>query len=174
MALDGKLLAQARKQLDDIRHHNEDKQSTRQREIYGKLPAVRQIDLQLQLQMRELASIALSGKKTVKEDVTRLEGENLRLQARRRELLMAAGYPADYTDDRFNCPDCNDTGYVSGKMCRCLKRLYNAQVTKKLSNLLKGDESFAKFQRRSRHERRRTPGVHGDRVEHLQGLRRAL
>ena len=40
MALDGKLLAQARKKLDDIRHHNEETQAARQREIYARLPAV--------------------------------------------------------------------------------------------------------------------------------------
>ena len=48
MALDGKLLAQARKKLEDIRRHNEDTQSARQREIYARLPAVRNIDLRLQ------------------------------------------------------------------------------------------------------------------------------
>lgn len=144
MALDGKLLAQARKKLEDIRRHNEDTQSARQREIYAKLPTVRNIDLRLQNQMRELASIAM--RRGAQAELKALEEENLALQARRRELLIAAGYPADYTDDIYDCPDCQDKGYrTDGRMCGCLKRLYNAEVTRDLSGLLKGDERFSMF-----------------------------
>ena len=83
MALDGKLLMQARRQLDDIRHRNEDIQSARQREIYEKLPAVRQIDLRLQAQMRELPAVALRRDKGAGEALQALEAENLRLQRER-------------------------------------------------------------------------------------------
>jgi DNA replication protein DnaC len=39
-----------------------------------------------------------------------------------------------------------DKGYrMDGRMCACQKRLYNAEVTRDLSGLLKGDEDFAKF-----------------------------
>ena len=146
MALDGKLLAQARKKLDDIRHHNEETQAARQREVYARLPAVRNIDLRMQNQMRELSSIALRRGSEAKAELARLEEENLSLQERRKELLMAAGYPPNYTDDLYDCPDCMDKGYrMDGRMCACLKRLYNAEVTRDLSGLLKGDEDFAKF-----------------------------
>ena len=146
MALDGKLLAQARKKLDDIRHHNEETQAARQREIYARLPAVRNIDLRMQNQMRELASIALRRDSDAKAALERLEEENLTLQSRRKELLVAAGYPENYTDDLYDCPDCMDKGYrMDGRMCACLKRLYNAEVTRDLSGLLKGDEHFGMF-----------------------------
>ena len=146
MALDGKLLAQARKKLDDIRHHNEETQASRQREIYARLPAVRNIDLRMQNQMRELSSIALRRDADAKAALQRLEEENLALQERRKELLVAAGYAPNYTDDLYDCPDCMDKGYrMDGRMCACLKRLYNAEVTRDLSGLLQGDEHFGKF-----------------------------
>ena len=146
MALDGKLLAQARKKLEDIRRHNEETQSARQREIYARLPQIRSIDLRMQNQMRELASIALRRDGAAKQALKALEEENLALQARRAELLAAAGYPETYTDDIYSCPDCRDRGYFpDGRMCACLKRLYNAEVTNDLSGLLKGDEHFGKF-----------------------------
>lgn len=146
MALDGKLLAQARKKLEEIRRHNEETQSARQREIYARLPQVRSIDLRLQNQMRELASIALRRDAEAKRTLKALEEENLVLQARRAEILAAAGYPETYTDEIYSCPDCGDKGYFSdGRMCACLKRLYNAEVTNDLSGLLKGDEHFGKF-----------------------------
>lgn len=146
MALDGKLLAQARKKLETIRRHNEDIQSDRQREVYAKLPAVRNIDLRLQNQMRELASIAMRKDEGAKDALKALEEENLMLQARRGELLVAAGYPEDYTADLYSCPLCEDKGYlIDGRMCSCLKKLYNAEVTNDLSGLLKGDEQFDRF-----------------------------
>lgn len=146
MALDGKLLAQARKKLETIRRHNEDTQSNRQREVYAKLPAVRNIDLRLQNQMRELASIAMRKDEGAKDALNALEEENLMLQARRGELLVAAGYPEDYTADLYSCPLCEDKGYLmDGRMCSCLKKLYNAEVTQDLSGLLKGDEQFDRF-----------------------------
>ena len=144
MALDGKLLAQARKKLESIRHNNEDTQSARQREIYTRLPAVRTIDLRLQTQMLELASIAM--RRDAQSRIKELEAENLALQERRRQLLAQAGYPADYTDDIYDCPVCLDKGYLrDGRMCACLRRLYNAEVTRDLSGLLKGDEHFGQF-----------------------------
>lgn len=146
MALDGKLLAQARKKLEDIRRQNEDTQSARQREIYARLPAVRSIDLRLQNQMRELASIAMRRDPEAKQALKDLEADNLALQARRRELLTMAGYPEAYMDDIYQCPHCQDKGYtMDGRMCACLKRLYNAEVTSDLSGLLKGDEQFGAF-----------------------------
>ena len=57
--MDGKLLAAARKQLDTIRHRNEDQQSARQREIYEKFPRILQIDQTLHGQMRQLGSLVL-------------------------------------------------------------------------------------------------------------------
>lgn len=146
MALDGKLLALARKQLEDIRHHNEDIQAARRQEVYARLPRVRQIDLTLRGQMRDLAKLTLHGGRAITEDLPALEADNLRLQQERRTLLLSAGYPADYTDDIYACPDCRDTGYTDGKLCGCLRRLYNAQVTKHLSKLLRGDERFSKFE----------------------------
>lgn len=145
MSLDGKLLMQARRQLDDIRHRNEERQSARQREVYARLPAVRQIDLRLQAQMRELASLALRRDKDAPAALAALEEENLRLQRQRRELLRSAGYPEDYTADHYDCPRCGDTGYVDGRMCDCLRRLYNREVTRDLSKLLRGDERFERF-----------------------------
>lgn len=60
--------------------------------------------------------------------------------------MVENGYEMTYLDDIFSCPVCRDTGYVGGKMCSCLKALYNAELTRELSALLKNnDECFEKF-----------------------------
>lgn len=145
MALDGKLLAQARKELEYIRQQNEALQAHRLAEIYAHIPDVQEIDTSLRRQMVQLSRITLARGKTMAEDLAVLEAENLRFQKKRRELLKTSGYPEDYTNEIFTCPHCRDTGYVNGAMCQCLQRLYNAQVTAALSGLLRGDERFEQF-----------------------------
>ena len=39
----------------------------------------------------------------------------------RAELLLANGYPADYSDVKYECTKCGDTGFVDNKMCSCMK-----------------------------------------------------
>ena len=44
-----------------------------------------------------------------------------KVAADKRELLIAAGYPIDYMDLHYECPICQDTGYVDGKKCTCFQ-----------------------------------------------------
>lgn len=57
-------------------------------------------------------------------DITPIKERNKKLQARRRELIVGLGYPADYTDLKYTCKACSDTGFIDGtKTCNCLKEL---------------------------------------------------
>lgn len=67
-------------------------------------------------------------------------------KARRDALLTAAGYPTNYTDPRFDCPLCSDTGYVDGYMCRCMKkRLIMAGYESSGLSRLMESETFESF-----------------------------
>ncbi len=46
--------------------------------------------------------------------------ENLRRE--KTKVLVEAGFPADYLEPRFECPDCNDTGYIGFEKCHCFKQ----------------------------------------------------
>jgi DNA replication protein DnaC len=41
---------------------------------------------------------------------------------RRSALLTDAGFPADYLDPIYTCPDCHDTGYCDGRKCHCFRQ----------------------------------------------------
>lgn len=36
--------------------------------------------------------------------------------------MISAGFPADYLEPVYDCPDCKDTGYKNGEKCRCFKQ----------------------------------------------------
>ena len=57
-------------------------------------------------------------------DIAPIKERNKQLQRRRREIIVSLGYPEDYTDVKYSCTDCSDSGYIDGvKTCHCLKEL---------------------------------------------------
>lgn len=40
-------------------------------------------------------------------------------RAKKEALLHAHGFPADYFDPVYTCPDCKDTGYIGFERCHC-------------------------------------------------------
>ena len=146
MAYDGKILARARAVLEKQRVGNEELQRSRTEAVYARVPAIREIDVQLRAQMAELVRLTLSRSPDRAESLRDLEKANLELQMRRAEMLVEHGYPIGYLDEIVSCPKCKDRGQVDGVVCDCLKRLYNRELTKELGTLLQtGDESFERF-----------------------------
>ena len=55
-------------------------------------------------------------------DLTPIRERNAELIRRRGELLRGLGYPEDYTEPKFTCAECSDTGFIGTRMCHCLKQ----------------------------------------------------
>ncbi len=94
----------------------------RRQEIYARIPEIRQIDALLGGTGREIMGIITSGKDGTQEKIAILKERNSKLLAQRGELLCQKGYPEDYSDIRYECDKCADSGYSDGKMCECMKR----------------------------------------------------
>ena len=143
MSYDGTILARARDRLDGVREQNAREHETRVMRAYAAKPELRAIDAALRAQMTELVRLTLSGET---EKIEALREESLALQRRRGELLRQLGHGEDWLDEIVSCGKCRDSGVYQGGVCECLKRLYNAEVTRELGVLLQnGDESFEKF-----------------------------
>lgn len=56
-------------------------------------------------------------------DITPIRERNKELQQKRRAALVSLGYPEDYTEVKYTCAECSDTGSVGTKVCRCLKEI---------------------------------------------------
>lgn len=44
------------------------------------------------------------------------------LKAKKQSFLLEKGYPADYLEPVYDCPVCQDTGYIGQKKCRCFEK----------------------------------------------------
>lgn len=94
----------------------------RKEEIHQKIPAIRELDEAISRIGLNFFTAASEGTEHLEEKFAALKAENLELRRIRGELLKANGYPADYTQIRYECPQCRDSGYCGMEMCSCLKK----------------------------------------------------
>ena len=92
----------------------------RARELRVAIPEVAKIDKELSLTGLEIFSASLSGG-DIASKIAEIREKNKALQEKRAELLEANGYPADYSDVKYDCEKCGDTGFIENKMCSCMK-----------------------------------------------------
>lgn len=91
------------------------------KQIHAKLPEIAEIDRRLSRVGVELMGIALGGGADMEKRLMAKREETEALNKKRGELLAAAGFPADYTDVKYECDKCADSGYVGIKMCECMR-----------------------------------------------------
>ncbi len=142
--MDGRLLGLARKEKEKLFNYALAENERRHRVAYAKEPRLAELDRQIAALMSEAVAAVLGGGGRPMAEVER---ESLELQRQRAELLVENGWPIEWLDGAWDCPKCRDSGYVEGRMCDCLKVLYEQEKAKDLSALLKlGEESFGSFE----------------------------
>ncbi len=119
-------MALTKTQYDAIRRRYEDKQSRnmrllnqRRQQIYALLPEYEQLDAAVGSTSLAHARLLLEGNE---EALDGLRQELAQNAARRRALLTQAGYPQDYLEPLYDCPDCRDTGYIGSEKCHCFRQ----------------------------------------------------
>lgn len=146
MAIEKRILAAARRELERERAARQDELEARRAEVYAKVPRVRQIDRQLSSTAAAVLRAALESGGDPEQAVARIRESNLALQAERAALLSQNGFAADYLADRPACPECGDSGYVGSALCGCMKERCARLLKEELSAVLPiGDQNFSKF-----------------------------
>jgi len=56
-------------------------------------------------------------------DIDKIRKRNLFLGEERRKALVELGLPEDYTEVKYTCELCADSGFVDTRMCRCFKEM---------------------------------------------------
>jgi len=119
-------VALTKAQYDTIKRSYEEKQNhnmrllmQRRAQVYAKLPEYRELDTSVGGTCVAHARLLLDGDQAALDE---LKQELARKAARRRELLSQAGYPPDYLEPFYDCPDCQDTGYIGSEKCHCFRQ----------------------------------------------------
>ena len=122
-------------------------QKIRKEEVYRKIPEIKTID-------QEIFEIGLNMSKAIIEnpDNYKAELEDIRKQMQEFQmekaiLLTENNIPADYMDIKYECNNCEDTGYLSnGDKCNCLIQnlIYKAYEMSNIKNVLE-KENFDTF-----------------------------
>ena len=110
-----------------------------------RIPRIAEINRELRRTSARAMRIAFTSNNTDAE-IGRLREHNEALQAEKKRLMCAAGYPADYLTMKPNCPRCGDSGYVENTLCSCVKQKAAQKQKQELSSLLPIDkETFTTF-----------------------------
>ena len=114
----------------------------RKEELYREINGLRELDQRLSGFGLRIMQTAIAQGNTG-EGIAKLREENEKITAARAELLRIHGFPADYSDPKYECTKCNDTGYVGIKMCSCMhaaanQKNYTDDLKTKIEKMMTG------------------------------------
>lgn len=112
---------------EKLRDRNERHRQERLREVYSKLPEIKEIDFNIRSLGFEAAKSGLLSGDEKASEVAKNELEALK--AMKESILLSNGYNRDFLEERYHCKYCKDQGTLdNGDRCSC----YNRQLTRYL------------------------------------------
>ena len=85
---------------------------------YNKIPRLEEID-------QEIASLSVQKARNLLGEADtdlNLKDAIEALSEERAALLLMHGFPEDYLQMHYDCPQCKDSGYIDGQKCSCFKK----------------------------------------------------
>ncbi|MCR4588247.1 MAG: ATP-binding protein [Lachnospiraceae bacterium] len=118
-------MALTNRQFDELIHEYELKRLARTRliadrtkEVYAKVDGYKELEDTLASLGPSYTRRMLDGDSSAMEE---LHAQIADIKDMKQHLLEGAGYPADYLDPPYECPDCQDTGFIGNEKCHCLR-----------------------------------------------------
>lgn len=139
MAYSQEVYTKATEILDRRREKANMEAQARFDEISEKIPELEEIQ-------RELSKIGLNISKVFlyssdkQADIEKLMEESLKLQEKKKKLLIENGYDEDALAVRYTCDACRDTGFIGSRRCKCHKELLKEIERENLSKIAPIDE----------------------------------
>lgn len=134
-------------EYDKKRRLAEENANNAKQDLYNEFPKLAEID-------KKINSLAFSTMKEIaqnnnKELVSKLNDEINRLKAEKNAILNSIGDRAKNIHPKYECPHCQDTGYITKdmktQMCNCLKqKIYDIEYNKSNMNSLE-KQNFENF-----------------------------
>ena len=137
-------------QYDEIMRTYEKRQLDRQQLIDERKKELARIDPEFtKIDSRIARSSVATAKQLLSGDTSAQEHLHKKIQhlrQQRTDLLKEYGYPENYLQPAYTCPDCQDTGYINNQRCHCLKQasIDLVYTQSNLRNILQ-TENFSNF-----------------------------
>lgn len=108
------------KEYSRKRLENRQLEDRRRQAIYAQIPVIQDIDQQISHRSISCAKSLLfqpddSQKESLHKEIYQLSMEKV-------NQLVLHGFPPDYLDPIYDCPDCKDTGYIGAEKCHCFEQ----------------------------------------------------
>lgn len=119
----------ALKTLTDRRERAVLEANRRSIEVCRYFPRIGELTSQLSRTGEKIAKAVFAESGGGKQAIEKIMLETTEIRQEIAYILTQNGLPADYLEVHFTCPECEDTGYIEGKKCNCLRELiiqYNA------------------------------------------------
>lgn len=110
-----------RDEFDRKRKAAQDDAEARRSMIHKRFPEIELIDKQLANTGLEVYKSAINGE-NIQEKIAQMKKTTSELKALRASILENNGIEADFTDVRYECRICSDTGYDGIHYCECFRR----------------------------------------------------
>ena len=137
-------------QYDEIMRTYEKRQLDRQQLIDERKKELARLDPEFtKIDSRIARSSVATAKQLLSGDTSAQEHLHKKIQhlrQQRTDLLNEYGYPENYLQPAYTCPDCQDTGYINNQRCHCLKQasIDLVYTQSNLRNILQ-TENFSNF-----------------------------
>jgi len=128
-------IADVHKYYDVLRKKAENDAESRKEEVYSKVPKVKEIDEELRLSAFELSKAMISGSSDRKQQSVKLKNKVNRLSKQRADLLLENGFCEDYTETKYRCEMCKDSGINDNdERCSCFKEIQSEAEAWRISS----------------------------------------
>ena len=119
-------MALSNSQYDTIMRAYEQKQlntrnlmDKRYQTVYEQLPELKTLHQTISsLSVRQARKLLEGDEQALLE----LREQIQKFSAQGKQLLLSAGFPADYLEPVYECNDCKDTGYINNEKCHCFQK----------------------------------------------------
>ena len=96
-------------------------QKLRKEKVYRKVPEIKMIDQQIFEIGLSMSKAIIENPDNYKRDIEDVRKQMEKLQMEKAYLLTENNIPVDYMDIKYECSQCEDTGYLpNGEKCNCL------------------------------------------------------
>jgi len=123
MAYSKDIALKVRKIIDERREAAISGAEKRRSELHERFPEIQRIDDELAKTWIYIMEETSKGGDDLQDRIAEIKAENHRLRRQRGTILRINGFPEDYSDIKYSCQLCSDTGFDGEKMCSCMKKL---------------------------------------------------